>query len=166
MKNLYLIGFMGTGKSAVGKLLSMKLGIEFIDLDSYIEVKSNTTIADIFGQEGEEYFRQVEKQSLKEISRKDNLVVSCGGGIVIDQANIDLMKQKGRIICLAASIEKILERTKNNPHRPLLNVDDPQAKIKYLLEQRQDKYAQADLTIDTTQLTVEQVVEKIISDIS
>lgn len=166
MKNLYLIGFMGTGKSVVGKLLSVKLGIEFVDLDSYIQSKLNTTITDIFAQKGEDYFRQLEKHFLNEISQEDNQVISCGGGIVIDQKNIDFMKQRGKIICLNASIDKILERTRNNSNRPLLNVENPQARIKHLLEQRSDKYAQADLTIDTTQLTPQQVAEKIIADIS
>lgn len=161
MNNIYLVGFMGTGKSRVGKLLSERTGRRFIDLDNLIEEKENRRISDIFAKEGEVYFRRVEKDFLADMSKEDNLIIACGGGIVIDADNIKLMKQTGSIICLTARPEVILERIKNSFHRPLLNVSDPRQKIEELLESRAAFYALSDKTIDTSELSMEGVADKI-----
>jgi shikimate kinase len=163
MRNIYLVGFMGTGKTTVGKKLAALQKHTFIDLDDLIESKEKRKISDIFAARGEPYFRAIEKKALQEVSQKEDLVVGCGGGIVIDKENIALMKATGKIICLSATPEIILKRTSGRTHRPLLNVADPKAKIASLLENRASCYALADETIDTSHLSPDEVVKKIIS---
>ena len=160
-KNIYIIGFMGTGKTTVGKALAGSLSRDFLDLDDVIEAKESTKITNIFAQNGESYFRKVEKQVLVETAQKENLIVACGGGIVIDEDNVNLMKRTGKIICLAAGADTILDRTKGYAHRPLLNVSDPKAKIEELLNLRAPFYAKADYTIETSDLGIEEIVKKI-----
>lgn len=162
MQSIYLVGFMGTGKTAAGKELAKGLKFEFVDLDDLIARKEKRTINDIFIQSKEPYFRKVEKETLKEISSQENLVVSCGGGIVIDPENVALMKQTGRLIALTARPEVIFERTKKGAHRPLLNVTDPLNRITELLSARKPYYEKADLSIDTSDLSVRQVAESIL----
>lgn len=160
--NIYLVGFMATGKTAVGKEVARQLNQQFLDLDSLIEEKQKKKISQIFTEDGETYFRSLEKQALREISVGRDLVVSCGGGIVLDKENIQIMKQTGIMICLSARPEVILVRTRSYRHRPLLNVDNPQNKIEELLKIRAPFYAQADYTIDTSDLTVSSVVNKVL----
>ena len=153
---------MGTGKTVVGKEVARELSRQFLDLDSLIEGKENRKINQIFAEQGEAYFRNIEKQTLKEISAEKNLVVSCGGGIVIDRENIQTMKQTGSMICLSTRPEVILARTRRYKHRPLLNVDNPKQRIEELLEIRAPFYAQADYIIDTSELAVSSVVNKVL----
>lgn len=162
MQSIYLVGFMGTGKTAAGKELAKSLKFEFVDLDDLIVRKEKRTINDIFNQSGEPYFRKVEKERLKEITSRKNQVVSCGGGIVIDPENIALMKQSGRLIALTARPEVIFERTKKSAHRPLLNVADPINRIEELLLARKPYYEKAQALIDTSDLSVKQVVKNIL----
>ncbi len=160
MKNIYLVGFMGTGKTSVGSELAGIKKLIFVDLDELIRAREEKAIAEIFALKGEAYFRALEKKILAEVSQKDNQVISCGGGIVTDQDNIALMKNSGIIICLTARPEVILARTKDYQHRPLLNVDAPENKIKELLEKRADFYALADYKIDTSDISLKEVVNK------
>jgi shikimate kinase len=162
MQSIYLVGFMGTGKTAVGKELAKSLKFKFVDLDDLIVRKEKRAINDIFSQSGEPCFRKVEKEQLREIASQKNQVVSCGGGIVIDPENIALMQQSGRLIALTARPEVIFERTKNGVHRPLLNVADPLGRITELLNIRKPYYEKADALIDTSDLSVRQVVENIL----
>jgi shikimate kinase len=161
MRNIYLVGFMGTGKSAVGKELARQEKMHFVDLDGLIEEKEKKEIVEIFAKDGESYFRKLEKQVLTGISQKQNQVVSCGGGIVIDPDNIRTMKASGIIICLSATPEVILERTSKFRHRPLLNVANPKEKIASLIASRAPYYGQADQTIDTSKISVKEVVKMI-----
>lgn len=160
-KNIYLVGFMGTGKTAVGKELAKKKKWQFVDLDDLIELKEKRTIADIFAKEGEPYFRRIEKLVLREVAKEKKFVVACGGGIVIDKDNIKVMKDTGIIICLTTTPEAILKRTAGYAHRPLLNVSDPKKQIELLLKLRSPYYAQADKTIDTSKISVKEVADKI-----
>jgi len=153
---------MATGKSIVGKELAGKLGRKFADLDELIELKEKRSIPDIFAQNGEPYFRKVEKATLAQAAQEDELIYACGGGIVIDAENIAIMRRTGKIICLTAAPEVILRRVGDTSHRPLLNVPDPRKQIELLLKLRQPFYGQADMTIDTSNLSVEQVVDKIL----
>jgi shikimate kinase len=162
MNNLYLVGFMGTGKSSVGRQVAARTDRLFIDLDVHIENKEKRTIAQIFSQEGEPYFRRLEKEALHEVSLQDNRIVACGGGIVLDDENIKAMKKTGRIVCLTAAAEDILARTSGHRHRPLMNVKDQKAQIENLLAARAHRYALADIIIDTSGLSVDQVVQKVI----
>ncbi len=159
--NIYLVGFMGTGKSAVGRELAKKKKWHFVDLDELIELKEKRAIADIFAKEGEPYFRKIESKVLKEVSKEKGFVIGCGGGIVINEENIKIMKASGTIICLSAKPEVILKRVSGATHRPLLNVENPKEKIELLLKLRSPYYAKADKTIDTSKLSVKEVVGKI-----
>lgn len=161
MKNIYLVGFMGTGKTVVGKELAKKLNKDFFDLDDVIEEKEKRKITEIFSQDGESYFRKIERETLLEFSQKKEKIIGCGGGIVLDSQNIQKMKETGVIICLTASPEVILERTKEYRHRPLLNVEGPLKKIKELLDFRRPYYERTDYIIDTSNLSISEVVDKI-----
>lgn len=153
---------MGTGKTVVGKQLAKKKKWQFVDLDELIELKEKSSIPDIFAKEGEPYFRKIERQVLKEVAKEKKFVIACGGGIVINKDNIKVMKETGVIICLTASPQVILERTSDYVHRPLLNVSDPKKQIELLLKLRAPYYAQADKTIDTSKLSIKEVVAKIL----
>jgi len=161
MNNIYLVGFMGTGKTAVGKELAKSKKLQFVDLDELIEFKEKRAISDIFAKEGEPYFRKVEKRVLKEVSKQEKFVVACGGGIVLDEGNIKIMKETGLVICLFSSPKVILERVSAHTHRPLLNVKDPAKRIDLLLKMRAPYYAKAHKTIDTSKISIKQVAAKI-----
>lgn len=159
--NIYLVGFMGTGKTSVGRLLAKEKGWNFIDLDELIELKQQRRIVDIFAKEGEPYFRKIEKKLLKQVSTQKKFVVACGGGVVLDKDNIKVMKKTGALICLCANCEEILKRVSSSTHRPILNVAKPRERIELLLKMRAPYYMQADKMIDTSGLSVKQVVAKI-----
>ncbi|MDP8261251.1 MAG: shikimate kinase [Candidatus Kappaea frigidicola] len=159
--NLYLVGFMGSGKTAVAKEIAESTDLKYIEMDELIEKKEARSINDIFKDSGEDYFRKVEKEALKEISLADNQVVSCGGGVVIDEANVNLMKDSGVLICLQASPDVIYKRVKNNKDRPLLNVENPQVKIEELLRIRRPYYQKANYIIETDNLSVQQVAQEV-----
>jgi shikimate kinase len=165
MNNIYLVGFMATGKSIVGKELAKKLRRKFVDLDALIELKEKRRICDIFAENGEPYFRKLEKATLRKASTEDNFIYACGGGIVIDEENIRLMQRTGKIICLSAKPEVILKRAGGTSQRPLLNVPDPKKQIRLLLKSRQPFYRQADVTIDTSRLSIVQVASQILKSI-
>lgn len=152
---------MGTGKTSVGKELARNNKRQFIDLDELIELKEKRRICDIFAKEGEPYFRSIEKKVLKEVSREKKFIVACGGGIVIDKENIRLMKKTGLIICLTATPEVIFKRVSGCKHRPKLNVAQPKKQIEFLLKLRSSYYAQADKTINTSGISVKEVVDRL-----
>ncbi len=154
-RNIFLVGFMGTGKTSVGKALAARMKRDFVDLDELIETGQRRSIPDIFASEGEAFFRKLEKEALRDICLSDGKVVSCGGGIVIDGENVVLMKQRGMLVCLSASPEVIYARTRGSSNRPLLNVPDPVSRIGELLKQRERYYALADAGVDTSAMSVE-----------
>ncbi len=157
---------MGTGKTSAGKELARRKKWQFADLDELIELKERRPISDIFAKDKEPYFRKVEHETLKEVSREQKFVVACGGGVVINPYNIKLMHDTGIIICLTAGPEVILKRGSGYSHRPLLNVSEPKKQIELLLKLRAPYYAHADKTIDTSKLSITEAVEKIIKIIS
>jgi len=157
---------MGTGKSTVGQALASVIGWQFIDLDNLIELRQKRSIADIFAKEGESYFRALETHVLKEVAQEKKFVVGCGGGIVLKPENWALMRRTGQIICLQASSDVIVQRTEGFTHRPLLNAPDSRQRIEFLLKMRAPYYAQADMSVDTSKLTVSQVVSFIKQKIS
>ncbi|MGE4357765.1 MAG: shikimate kinase [Candidatus Omnitrophota bacterium] len=160
--NIVLVGFMGTGKTTVAKELAKLLKYEYVSLDSLIEEREKKSIPQIFAEHGEDYFRDVESKIVKEVSEKEYLVIDAGGGVVLRQENVINLKKKGLIICLKAEPEVIWERVKNYSHRPLLNVPNPRERIAELLKIREPYYAQADYFLDTSRLTVQEVVEGIL----
>ena len=162
--SIALIGFMGTGKTAVGKLLAEKLGKEFIELDAVIEKRAGKSIPEIFQQDGEIGFREMEIEITREVASKKNAVFACGGGIILNKINIDRLSKECIIICLTASPMIILKRTSvDTDDRPLLTLPDRMRQIKELLRFRRPFYERsADITINTSKMNVHLVVERII----
>ena len=162
--NVALIGFMGVGKTVVGKALAEKLNKEFIELDTLIEKKAGKSIPDIFQQHGEITFRELEIDVIKEIANKKNLVIACGGGIVLNKINIDRLKRESVIVYLTASPGIILRRTLiDGEGRPLLNVPDKASEIQELLKYRKPFYERAaDIKINTSKLDIGAAAEQII----
>jgi shikimate kinase len=138
--NLYLVGFMGTGKSTVGRAVAHKLGFTLVDSDFEIERLQGRTISDIFAQEGEPAFRALERQFIDSGHPAERTVVACGGGLVIQPGMLEILKEKGVVVCLHASIETILERTARHRTRPLLAVEDPEERVRTLYAQREPIY--------------------------
>jgi len=165
--NVALIGFMGVGKTVVGQALAKKLNKQFVEMDSLIEQKAGKPIPDIFQQDGEIAFRELEIEVTKEIAKGRNLVIACGGGIVLNKINIDRLRREAIIILLTASPRVILKRTsRDGVKRPLLEVADPALTIRELLKFRKPCYERAsDFMIDTSRLDIEAVTEPIISKI-
>ncbi|MFQ5800722.1 MAG: shikimate kinase [Candidatus Hydrothermarchaeales archaeon] len=162
MKNIILTGFMGAGKSAVGKKLAERLSMEIIDTDDVIEQESGMKISDIFSQSGEPHFRKLEKIVVEEVSTFNNHVIITGGGVVVNKENIENLRKNGIIVYLHTTPEVIYERVKSETHRPLLQAKDPMKKIKELLDYRAQFYANNDIEVDTSNLSVDEVVEEII----
>lgn len=160
-KNIVLVGFMGTGKSSVGKVLAQKLCRPLIDVDSYIEEKEKRKIREIFKKDGEAVFRAMEKEAIRLLSFPGGSVMTTGGGAVLDAENRRVLKGSGIVVALLAKPETIFERVKNSRNRPLLAGEDMLGEIKTLLEQRRPFYQEADLFFETDGKTPTQVAEMI-----
>ncbi len=160
-KNIILTGFMGVGKTSVGTRLAKDLGYTFVDTDELIEADQNLAITSIFAKFGEPYFREIEAKIIRDVTQRESQVVSTGGGAVIWDMNRDAFRKAGLVVCLTARPEVIYERIKQETHRPLLQTADPLAKIRELLDSRARFYAQADVTIDTSEKSVDDVISAI-----
>ena len=152
---------MGTGKTSVGQLLHERLGLPLVDMDEVIESRQGKTISRIFAEDGEACFRALERELVGELAAREGLIISTGGGIVLNPANIDDYEATSLVICLQASPEAILRRVEHETHRPLLAVDDKLGKIRDILEARQALYDRVRVQIQTDHLTVEQVADRI-----
>lgn len=147
--NIFLCGFMGSGKTTVGKALSTDLNMDFIDLDKLIEIENNESINEIFKNKGEDFFRNLETEALKNVCKNDNQIVSLGGGAVLKQENVDIIKANGTLIFLEVEAKTVLKRLKNDTSRPLLNVDNKEAVIEKMLQERTPIYKNnADFTVN------------------
>ncbi|MDQ8193844.1 shikimate kinase [Coraliomargarita sp. SDUM461004] len=160
--NLYLVGFMGVGKSAIGRRVARELGLRFIDSDDQIEREQGRKIPELFASKGEAYFRKLERQFIEHGHADRGCVVSCGGGLVVQEGMKELLKQKGVVICLFASAESIIERTSRNKNRPLLNVPNPEEKVRALLAEREPIYMDSGACITTEGRTIPEVVRHMI----
>ena len=149
MKNIVLIGFMGTGKTCVGQLVAEELGWPFVDLDLEVEKSIGMSIAEYFSRFGEGAFRDREQEAVVRVSALSRVVVATGGGVVLRQENIDQLKKTGVLVCLSASEEEIVARTEGDTLRPLLNRPDRLQVIRDLLTERMPQYRQADVWMDT-----------------
>ena len=165
-RSIVLIGFMGVGKSVVANKLAMKLKRKVVSTDKLIERMTGKSIVDIFRDLGEAYFRRLEESVVEEIATATDLVIDCGGGVVLNQKNIDQLKKNGILFYLSASPEVICKRAMKEPNRPLLKADDPEARIVELLKERKPQYEQADHTIDTSHHNVDQTVSEILKILS
>lgn len=161
VKNIVLIGFMGTGKTSAGKILASRIGFSFIDTDVKIESERQMMIREIFAKYGEAYFRRVETEAIKRVARARRAVISTGGGAVLNPENMEALARGGAIVSLKASVDAILERTAQKDNRPLLAQADRARAVVDLLAERAELYEKADLVIDTTRLTPMQVADEI-----
>jgi shikimate kinase len=152
---------MGTGKTAVGMRLAEMLDMKFIDTDDIIEEDSKMSISEIFSEMGEGHFRDLESRAVEKACKLNRHVIATGGGAVIREKNLQNLRSTGMLFCLDATPEVIFQRTSQYTHRPLLQVDDPIGRIREMLRIREPFYAKADHRIDTCQLTVSQVADKI-----
>lgn len=159
---IVLTGFMGTGKSVVGRRLAERLALPFIDLDNTIEAAAGMAIPEIFASEGESGFRRRERELIAGLANRGGCVVATGGGAVLDPENLRNLRTGAMLVCLVAEPTVILQRLGNDAHRPLLQAPDRLARIRELLEQRAHAYAQADLFIDTSGVDVEEIVDRIV----
>lgn len=163
-KNIVLIGFMGTGKTAVGRRLAQRLKREFVDTDQEIERITGKTVAQIFARDGEVRFRSEEALLTKKLAAREGLVISTGGGLVLNPENVKLLGENGVFIHLKASPEVIYQRLKNKKNRPLLLKGDKRERIKSLLAEREEVYSRlAGCTVDTGEVSVDEAVERIVS---
>ena len=154
---------MAVGKSAVGRNLAKRLYKHFVDLDRMIEKRAGLKVREIFDAKGETYFRELEKQTLADVLKLPGQVIATGGGVVMDEENLRLLREKTLLVCLIASTDAILARVGNGTKRPLLKGPNRRERVEELLKQRANKYAQAHIIVDTSQLTLQQVVDQIVS---
>ncbi len=161
-KNIVLTGFMGVGKSTVGKKLSTMLRMRFVDTDYMIERNERMSIPKIFSSKGEAYFRDIESKMVVKASKYNNAVISTGGGVVVREENINYLRKNGIIVHLTANIETILCHTSKNKKRPLLQHDNVEERIQQILQDRGEFYKNNDYEIDVSDLSVAEVCNEII----
>lgn len=162
IRNIALIGFMGTGKSSVGRLIAGQLHYGFLDTDELIESRTGKSVSAIFAEEGEPAFRKLERDVVAELASRDRSVISTGGGLGADQQNLASLKEHALVVCLWASPEKIWERVHSQTHRPLLREPDPLAKIRQLLIAREHSYKQADVLLNTEVRSLREVAQQVL----
>jgi shikimate kinase len=160
--NIVLIGFMGTGKTSVGRLVAEQLHFHYLDTDEMIQAATGKTIAEIFSASGEPAFRALEEKTVQELAGKARTVISAGGGLPINPENLGSLKTHALVVCLWASPAKIWERVKNQTHRPLLHGADPQKRICELLAARSPFYKQADILLNTESRSLREVAQQVV----
>ena len=153
--NIFLIGPMGAGKTTIGRQLAKLLGLNFVDSDHEIEVHTGASIPLIFEVEGEAGFRRREREMIDELTQRSSIVLATGGGAVLDIATRARLDARGQVVYLCASLEHLLKRTAKDRNRPLLQTNDPRARLQQILEQRDPLYREiADLVVDTDRCSV------------
>lgn len=161
--NVILTGFMGTGKSSLGKMLATRLGRPFVDIDKKIEDEAQLTIPKIFEQFGEAHFRELERSAVRELVKRRGLVIATGGGTIKNEENLRLLKSSGVLVCLTATPEEIFRRTARRGERPVLDGGGKERleTIKRLLAERKKFYDRADYHVDTTEWSPIQIIDAI-----
>lgn len=164
MSNIVLIGFMGSGKSTIARELAKKLDMKVIDMDYEIEREEGRSISDIFEEDGETYFRDLETDFLERMKGKKHKILSSGGGVILREKNVKLLHHIGTVVFLQADVQHIYNNVKNSKHRPLLEVADVQGEIKKRLDEREPYYLKAaDVIIQTSGKSVEEIVRETIA---
>ena len=164
IRNLALIGFMGTGKSTIGRIVADELQFKFLDTDHLIELRTGKTVSQNFADKGEQAFRDLERDVVSELVDMEKIVIACGGGLAANQDNLDSLKTHALVICLWLSPEKIWERVRHQSHRPLLQDKDPLEKIRALLAAREAFYKQADALVNTEMRSVKEVAQHVLHE--
>lgn len=162
IRNLTLIGFMGSGKSAVGRLAAAQLGFDFLDTDERIESAAGMSIPEIFQREGEAGFREWERRIVRSLAGLSRTVIATGGGLPTYDDHLERLKEHSLVVCLWASPETLYQRVRHHDHRPLLQTADPLARIRELLARREPWYRQADVLIQTEQRSVREVAAQVV----
>jgi shikimate kinase len=162
IRNIALIGFMGTGKSSVGRMVADQLHFTFVDTDELIESRAGKSISAIFSEDGETAFRKTEEAVVAELGSRKRTVISTGGGVAAAPANLNSLREHALVVCLWASPEKIWERVRGQSHRPLLREADPLAKIRQLLAVREPFYKQADVLLNTEVRPAREVAQQVL----
>lgn len=160
--NLYLVGFMGTGKTTVGRAVGQRLGFQVLDSDHEIERQQGKSIPDIFAQDGEPAFRAMERAFIENGHPAARTLVACGGGLVVQPGMLELLQHKGVVVCLHASLETILQRTARHRNRPLLDVEDPAERIRTLYAAREAIYKRSGTVILTDARPLHDIVAHVI----
>ena len=161
---IFLVGPMGSGKTTIGAVLAERLGAELVDLDEAIVELAGMPVPAIFEAKGEAGFRDLEERALGEVAQRTGpLVVATGGGVVLRAANRFRMAVSGNVVYLHADVDTLLERTAGDPNRPLLQVEDPRAKLEALQAERDPLYRQADLTVETAGRAPAEIAEEILA---
>lgn len=161
IRNLALVGFMGVGKSTVGQQVAVVLGFDFLDTDVWIEDTVGMPIARIFQEHGEAHFRACEAMLVGDLAQRERLVIATGGGLAANPDHLASLKHHSLVVCLWASPEAIWERVKHQTHRPLLQTDNPEARIRELMAKREASYRQADILINTEMRTLKELVHQV-----
>ncbi len=162
IRNIALAGFMGVGKSSVGRLVAADLQFEFVDTDEVIESRTGVKIPEIFARFGEAAFRKFETDLVAEMTGWSSRVISTGGGLVVNSTSLASLKTHSLVVCLWATPETIYHRTKHQAHRPLLQAPDPLANIRALLAAREAAYKQADVLVNTEQRSVKEIAAHVL----
>ncbi|MDR3405509.1 MAG: shikimate kinase [Chthoniobacter sp.] len=163
--NIVFIGFMGSGKTSVGRLVAHRLGFQFVDTDAVVVERAGMQIAEIFARHGEEWFREEETAVLRSLGNLNRTVFSTGGGIILRPENRELLRELGLVVWLTASEEVIFERVSRNKKRPLLQTDDPRATVHQLLEQRRPLYEEAaQFTLNSSTLAHDAAADAVIAE--
>ena len=162
-RNLVLVGFMGSGKTSVGRLVARQLGREFVDADHEIEKRENCDIPTIFSAAGETEFRRIEREVIRDLSARENLVIAPGGGAVLNPENLADLARTGTVICLRAAPETVLARVGHDTNRPLLKAPDRLERIRDLLQKRQPIYDAIPLQVVTDGLNTHEVAQRVVA---
>lgn len=161
-KNIVLIGLMGSGKTTIGKKVAEKLSMKFVDTDELIVKKAQKSIKQIFAEDGELFFRNLESEVIEEVSKQENIVISTGGGAVLREENIDNLKKNGILFHLFAPAEELFKRIKDDTERPLINTKNPIKTLKTIQDNREIFYGQADFKINTGEKPPDEATDEII----
>lgn len=162
-RNIVLTGFMATGKSSVGRQLAARLGYDFVDVDTLVEAEAGMPIPQIFASQGEPAFRELEGRMVERAAGRSRCVIATGGGAIVNPRNLEALKRSGVLVALTASPEAILSRIGSGEDRPMLGGGETRERIRLLFEERAAAYAKADLTVDTSDRSVDEVVNHLMA---